>query len=161
MPGSMSVGFFVPGIPRPAGSKRYLGRRKTGTAIITDDSGESGKTWRRKLKLFAVAKYREKPVTGPVGLRCCFEMPRPKSHFGTGRNAKKLKPAAQPRLSFVRLKAAGYVIWLTVIGQLVSTSAVASIEPRFLTVYPAPCYHTRLHRLKPVTRAIQPVYAGR
>ena len=34
------------------------------------------------------------PLVGPVKMLCEFIFPRPKSHFGTGRNAGKLKPSA-------------------------------------------------------------------
>jgi hypothetical protein len=34
------------------------------------------------------------PLTGALELRATFVFPRPKSHFGTGRNAGKLKPSA-------------------------------------------------------------------
>ena len=33
-------------------------------------------------------------ITGPISLTVCFRMPRPKGHYGTGRNAGKLKPSA-------------------------------------------------------------------
>ncbi len=33
-------------------------------------------------------------LTGPLRINLLFGMPRPKSHFGTGRNAGKLKPSA-------------------------------------------------------------------
>ena len=34
------------------------------------------------------------PLEGPLKVRCLFYMPRPKSHFGTGKNAGSLKPNA-------------------------------------------------------------------
>jgi Holliday junction resolvase RusA-like endonuclease len=33
---------------------------------------------------------------GPVHLRIAFGLPRPKGHFGTGRNAGTVKPSAPP-----------------------------------------------------------------
>jgi Holliday junction resolvase RusA-like endonuclease len=33
-------------------------------------------------------------LTGPLDVTCKFYFPRPKSHFGTGRNSGKLKPSA-------------------------------------------------------------------
>jgi Holliday junction resolvase RusA-like endonuclease len=35
------------------------------------------------------------PISGPVRLRVTFSFPRPASHYGKGRNAAQLKPAAQ------------------------------------------------------------------
>ena len=34
------------------------------------------------------------PLTGPLDVLLVFDLPRPKSHYGTGRNADKLKPSA-------------------------------------------------------------------
>jgi Holliday junction resolvase RusA-like endonuclease len=34
------------------------------------------------------------PWDGPLGLAATFTLRRPKGHFGTGRNARKLKPSA-------------------------------------------------------------------
>jgi crossover junction endodeoxyribonuclease RusA len=42
----------------------------------------------------AAAAYRGAPISGPVRLEIVFLFPRPKSHFGTGRNADKLKASA-------------------------------------------------------------------
>jgi len=52
------------------------------------------KTWRNDVMSAAAAAYRGAPITGPVRLEIVFLFPRPKSHFGTGRNADKLKASA-------------------------------------------------------------------
>ena len=36
----------------------------------------------------------DRTYQGPVSMTCDFVFERPKSHFGTGRNAEKLKPSA-------------------------------------------------------------------
>ncbi len=87
------IDFFVPGIPRPAGSKRAL-PTKSGKIAIVDASGQKGKDWRADCKSFAREVYRGDPVVGPLYLGIIFTMIRPKGHYGTGRNAEKLKGSA-------------------------------------------------------------------
>jgi Holliday junction resolvase RusA-like endonuclease len=36
----------------------------------------------------------EKPLDGPLAVQFVFFLPRPKGHYGTGKNAGKLKPSA-------------------------------------------------------------------
>ena len=50
--------------------------------------------WRNDVMSAAAAAHRGAPITGPVKLEIVFLFPRPKSHFGTGRNADKLKASA-------------------------------------------------------------------
>tara|TARA_A200000159_G_scaffold68719_1_gene63634 strand:- start:2050 stop:2553 length:504 start_codon:yes stop_codon:yes gene_type:complete len=78
----------VYGIPRPQGSKRHVGR-----GIMVEASKHVGQ-WRNDVMSAAAAVYRGAPITGPVRLEIVFLFPRPKSHFGTGRNADKLKASA-------------------------------------------------------------------
>ena len=52
------------------------------------------KQWRSDVMAAAERVYKGAPMTGPVELEIVFLFPRPKSHFGTGRNADKLKPSA-------------------------------------------------------------------
>ena len=45
--------------------------------------------------LFEAKQQIDKPpMEGPLAVSCRFFMPRPKSHYGTGRNAGKLKASA-------------------------------------------------------------------
>lgn len=89
-----SVSFDVPGLPKPAGSKRAFAHKSTGRIIVTDDSGVPGKQWRHCVADAArvamhLAGFRE-PFRGPIRLLATFARPRPKSHYG----AKGLKPNA-------------------------------------------------------------------
>ena len=81
------ISFFVPGIPAPQGSKTYLGH---GRMV---ESSKRVKPWRADIRAAALQMVRQ-PVAGPIRLDLHFVMPRPKSHYGTGRNADKLKPSA-------------------------------------------------------------------
>lgn len=88
---NMRIEFFVPGIPRPAGSKNAFLHSKTQKIIVTDSSGKKGKAWRDKVSLYAQEAYKGTPLSGPIRLVVVFRLPRPKVHYGTGRNANVLK----------------------------------------------------------------------
>ena len=75
------IEFFVPGIPRPGGSKRFLGfGKRTGRAILVDDC-KRNKEWRAMVAFTAVQNHRGSPLEGPLSLSVVFVLPRPKSHF--------------------------------------------------------------------------------
>lgn len=83
--------FTVTGRPAPQGSKRSLGN---GVMI---ESSKHVKPWREDVRHAAT---RARPASandgvlfdGPVHLYITFYFARPKSHYGTGRNATTLKP---------------------------------------------------------------------
>ena len=80
----MKIEFFVPGIPRTAGSKRaFVITPKGGgrpRAIVTD-SNTKGKDWRSDIRaaLSSVRPPIESPLDCPLSLSVAFVMPRPKS----------------------------------------------------------------------------------
>lgn len=89
----MSVlSFFVHGLPAPQGSKRYVGNG------VMVESSKKVKPWRQNVVQAAreaIAHFEGfEPLAGPVQLGITFYFPRPKSHFGTGRNAQRLKDTA-------------------------------------------------------------------
>jgi Holliday junction resolvase RusA-like endonuclease len=130
--------FFVPGVPKTAGSKVSgvahrrdpatgqqvpvrddRGRLKTFTK---DDTGEAGKAWRTDVRAAAEKVLAgAPPLEGALGVTITFVMPRNKGHFGSGANATVLKPSA-PRWHTVRpdvdklsraiLDALGGLVWL-------------------------------------------------
>jgi crossover junction endodeoxyribonuclease RusA len=77
------ITFFVPGIPAPQGSKRHVGN---GVMI---ESSKNLRPWRDSIT------YAAREKTGgrlwwsmsPVEVTLEFIFPRPKSHYGTGKNA--------------------------------------------------------------------------
>lgn len=84
------------GKPATQGSKRgFPIPRKDGTTGVrlTDDCAEL-KAWRQQVAQTALAQFHDLPVTHAVELRIVFYRPRPKGHFGTGRNAHKVKASA-------------------------------------------------------------------
>ena len=90
MPNSpASFTFRVLGTPVPQGSVKAYGSR-----VVANNEHALG-SWRSDI---ASVAYREKPadwdITAAVSLRCEFVFPRPLSHYGTGKNATKLKASA-------------------------------------------------------------------
>jgi Holliday junction resolvase RusA-like endonuclease len=84
----MSVTLTVHGIPAPQGSKT---RTKWG---MREDNPNT-KPWRAAVAAeAAAATIGKEPLTGPLALAALFFFPRPKSHYGTGRNADVLKATA-------------------------------------------------------------------
>ena len=95
----MIISFFVPGVPKPAGSKRGFAipdKQRPGKhrVIITDESGVPGKAWRADCKSYARDAYGGTPLTGAIIAEFVFTLPRPKGHYGTGKNGGKLKASA-------------------------------------------------------------------
>lgn len=88
------VSFFVAGIPATAGSKRGFYNAKLKRVIMVDDCGRS-KDWRGDVIRAAQEAWGGRPLmTGPVMLYVDFYRVRPASHFGTGRNALKIRENA-------------------------------------------------------------------
>lgn len=86
------IEFYIHGIPAPQGSKRHVGN---GRMV---ESSKKVKPWRQDVTAAAIdaieqAKGFER-FTGPVRVEITFFFPRPKYHYGTGRNANALKPSA-------------------------------------------------------------------
>jgi len=93
----MQIQFWVPGIPATAGSKTafpYKDKKTGKTRIAMAPANKKQKPWMSDVKAFAVDAYNGDLIMGPVVLFIDFCLPRPKSHFGTGRNTKKLKDSA-------------------------------------------------------------------
>lgn len=84
-----AVEIHVPGIPRPGGSKRHIGRG------ILIDAGKHTKEWRAIVAFAGRDAMRSaEPMDGPLCVDVVFWMPRPKSHYKTGKNAGTLKADA-------------------------------------------------------------------
>ena len=89
------IQFFVPGIPAPGGSKKYVGHSKAGKAILTDAGGAKTRNWRDAVACEARRAMGSSPLySEPVEVWMTFFMPRPKGHYGSGRNSDILKPSS-------------------------------------------------------------------
>ena len=80
--------FNVPGVPVPQGSKRVFRGR------LVDHNSAKLKQWRSAIAMVAQLKHKGAVFEGPIHLTAEFRFPRPKSHYGTGKNATILKPDA-------------------------------------------------------------------
>jgi Holliday junction resolvase RusA-like endonuclease len=90
------ISFFVPGTPRPGGSKRvFIPHRKGETPgeaisrgqrpIVADMGGEHNRNWRNAVQAAAANKMREvgELFDGPLFVTVRFCMPRPKHHYNS------------------------------------------------------------------------------
>lgn len=84
--------FFAEGVPAPQGSKRHVGGGR-----LIESSRQVGQ-WRDTVRRFAITAMGDRPpIDGPVYLVQVFALPRPKSHYGTGRNSGRVKRGAPHR----------------------------------------------------------------
>ncbi len=69
--------------------------RPNGSPIVnvTDDCKES-KSWKKLVADAASERTSGHPLAGPLSVTMTFIMPRPKCHYGSGKNASKLKDSA-------------------------------------------------------------------
>lgn len=91
------LNFFVNGIPKPSGSKNAYPYYCTETGrlkIRMVDACKTRKPWMDAVAFGARRRHQGRPFEGPVKFLMKFYMPRPKSHYGTGRNASVLKASA-------------------------------------------------------------------
>lgn len=87
----------VTGIPAPQGSKRaYIipakGPRKARANLV--ESSSAVKPWRAAVVRDWTAAGHP-TATGAVTVAIDFRLPRPKAHYGTGRNAGKIRAAVR------------------------------------------------------------------
>ncbi len=90
-----ALSIHVTGTPAPQGSKR--GFVVKGRVVMTESSTKV-KPWRQDVKAAALNAVAElapwEPMTGPLVIHISFSLPRPRYHYGTGKNANLLKPSA-------------------------------------------------------------------
>lgn len=90
------ISFTVHGQAQPAGSKRGFYNKKSKRVIITDASAKS-RPWKAVVSDAAAEAMAGMPLLdGPLMLGLEFYFPRPKGHYGTGRNAGTVRASAPP-----------------------------------------------------------------
>jgi Holliday junction resolvase RusA-like endonuclease len=83
---------FVPGIPQPGGSKRAF--IVAGRANVVD-ANPKAKSWKSVVATSVASEWGCLPlIDTPIHVQFAFVMPRPKSHFRTGKHAGELRPDA-------------------------------------------------------------------
>lgn len=88
---SEPLGIVVHGLPAPQGSKRAYVNKHTGRVNVVESS-KAVKPWRESVK--AAALLGGVTFTGPLRVILTFVLPRPKGHYGTGRNSGTVKASA-------------------------------------------------------------------
>jgi Holliday junction resolvase RusA-like endonuclease len=86
----MLIEFEVSGEPK--GQPRPKAFSRGGHASVYDPKTAEG--WKSQIALAAREHLPATPISGPVSASFSFYMPRPKHHFGSGKNAGKLKANA-------------------------------------------------------------------
>lgn len=81
------------GEPQPQGSKTVIQQKGRRPRLIEDNPGTA--PWRGRVEKAALAAMDGRQIrTGPLRMTVTFVFLRPAGHWGTGRNAGKLKPSA-------------------------------------------------------------------
>ena len=97
--------FEVLGRPVTQGSTRTIPLKEKGGGYRTrpdgrpmlvpkHDNADKLYAWRQEVACTARAKYDGPLLVGALRVNMTFQFPRPKNHYGTGRNAGKLKASA-------------------------------------------------------------------
>jgi Holliday junction resolvase RusA-like endonuclease len=94
------VRFTVYGDAKSAGSKRAFRHLNTGRVIVTE-TVRGSKSWQGSVAAAGAEAHRGPLLDGPLRVVFTFYRPRPRSHYGTGRNADTVKPSA-PRFPATR-----------------------------------------------------------
>lgn len=89
------IAFTVLGEAAPAGSKRAFRNPHSGQINVVDASKRQ-KPWQAEVKAAAVEQYDGGLIDGALVLTLTFYRPRPRSHYGSGRNSAILKLSAPP-----------------------------------------------------------------
>lgn len=106
----MHCEFFVPGLPKPGGSKTPTVVRRKGGAIVMNEKGNPVITVRdackgvrewRAVVADAASRAIQRPIHGPIRLDVEFRMPRPQGHYRTGKYAGQKRENA-PRWHTVK-----------------------------------------------------------
>jgi Holliday junction resolvase RusA-like endonuclease len=91
------IEFFVPGVPRPGGSKKAFYNKKTGRTSVVDTNARS-KDWRASVALAAAGVFSA-PLAGALDVLFEFHILRPRGHYaksGSLRNSAPAFPTSRP-----------------------------------------------------------------
>lgn len=87
----MTISFYAEGTPAPQGSKSAMRHRTTGKIIVLESGRKTVLPWRKAVTAAAKEHGGRVPAGDAVSVTLHFYLPRPKGHYGTGRNAGILK----------------------------------------------------------------------
>ena len=87
--------FFVWGEPAPKGSLKAITPPGMKYSVLIDSNAKSVRPWMQTVGQVAqLSQLGRPPHAGPVRLFCVFFFSRPQGHYGSGKNAGKLKPGS-------------------------------------------------------------------
>lgn len=95
MTGRMLATFVVDGQATPQGSLTPFIHHATGKVVAPQK--QAVRIWRDTVATAARHAYTGDPTDAAVQVRLTFELARPRSHYGTGRNTGQLKASAPLR----------------------------------------------------------------
>lgn len=81
---------WVPGEPQGKGSKRLV-TTKSGKAMMLDDNAAGLRAWENVALDRMEMVGPEEPFPGPCAVEIVVRVRRPRCHYGTGRNANRLR----------------------------------------------------------------------
>lgn len=89
------IRFTVFGEAKSAGSKRAFRHPHTGRIVVTEQV-KGSKSWQGQVSAAGAEAYAGPLLDGPLRVRLVFFRARPRSHYGSGRNAGVVKSSAPP-----------------------------------------------------------------
>lgn len=92
----MILRFVAIGTPAPMGSARgFPVRRKNGqTGVVIAKDNPATRSYQAVVYAAAADAYSGELLRGPLSVSLTFTFRRPAGHYGTGRNAERLRPGA-------------------------------------------------------------------
>lgn len=99
----MEVRFIVHGRAQQRGSKKVglIPKRGGGflekngrPIVVARDANDKSKAWMQEVKFAVREAYRGDLIRGPVEIHVVYYFARPTSHYGSGKNASKLKASS-------------------------------------------------------------------
>lgn len=85
------ITFFVLGEPKGQPRARPFSRTINGKTVVRMYDPASAEAWKNCIAIAARQHCPFLPLQGPIGLDLTFVFPRPRNHYGTGKNALRLK----------------------------------------------------------------------
>lgn len=80
----------IPGDPQPKGSLKCVGARGRRGHVLVEDNTQT-KPWRAELVRILAQTVQRGPNRQPIAVEITSTLRRPRSHYGTGRNAERVK----------------------------------------------------------------------
>jgi len=85
--------FFVEGDPQPGGSKSGFYMPKLNRVLMVD-ACKKNPAWEKAVAAYVRRGWKVEPLKNDLTVTMTFFIRRPKSHYGTGKNASMLKSSA-------------------------------------------------------------------